>query len=139
MQLPPARAPPSAPILQAVARFTNGGDVTMTEDTVYIRPTILCRLERGTLATVTVDADDGRAMIVFRSEEEAERFRAATGQYPESEGFKPVALSHKHLEDVIRMLGCSHVAMPEPWAGEGGVDRFEAEAFIGLLEQSAPA
>jgi hypothetical protein len=111
----------------------------MTEDTVYIRPTILCRLDRGTLATVTVDADDGRAMIVFRSEEEAERFRAATGQYPESEGFKPVALSHKHLEDVIRMLGCSHVAMPEPWAGEGSVDRFEAAAFIGMLEESAPA
>ena len=86
----------------------------MTEDAVYIRPTILCRLDRGTLATVTADAGDGRTMIVFRDEEEAERFRAATGRYPESEGFKPVALSHKHLEDVIGMLGCSHVAPGGP-------------------------
>jgi len=45
----------------------------MTEDTVHIRPTILCRMDRGTLASATADADDGRAMIVFRSEEEAER------------------------------------------------------------------
>ena len=111
----------------------------MTEDTVYIRPTILCRLDRGTLATVTADADDGRAMVVFRDEEEAERFRSATGRYPESEGFKPVTLSHKNLEDVLRMHGCSHVAMPEPWTGEGNVDRFEAAAFIGMLEESAPA
>jgi hypothetical protein len=109
----------------------------MTEETVYIRPTILCRLDRDTLATVT--AGDGHAMIVFRSEEEAERFRAATGSYPDSEGFKPVALSHEHLEDVIGMLGCSHVAMPEPWTGEGTVDSFEAAAFIGMLEESAPA
>jgi len=28
--------------------------------------------------------------------------------------------------------------MPEPWTGEGSVDRFEAAAFIGLLEESVP-
>ena len=36
------------------------------------------------------------------------------------------------------MHGCTHVAMPEPWTGEGSVDRFEAAAFIGLLEESVP-
>jgi hypothetical protein len=29
--------------------------------------------------------------------------------------------------------------MPEAWAEEGGVDRFEASDFIGMLEESVPA
>jgi hypothetical protein len=111
----------------------------MTEDYVHIRPTILCRMDRGTLQAATAKRRDGHTMIVFRSEEEAERFRSHTGLYPESEGFKPVALSHKHLEGVIGMLGCTHVAMPEPWTGEGGVDRFTAADFIAMLEESIPA
>jgi hypothetical protein len=29
--------------------------------------------------------------------------------------------------------------MPEPWTGKGCVDFFEADAFIGMLEESVPA
>lgn len=35
----------------------------------------------------------------------------------------------------LKAHGCTRIAMPEPW-GEGGVDRFEAEAFVGMLEES---
>jgi len=111
----------------------------MTEDYVHIRPTILCRMERGTLQSATVNRQDGHTMIVFRSEEEAERFREHTGSYPESEGFKPVYVDHKDLANILEMHGCTHVAMPEPWTGEGNVDRFEAADFIGRLEESVPA
>jgi hypothetical protein len=31
------------------------------------------------------------------------------------------------------------VALPEAWTNEGGVDRFEAYTFIGMLEESVPA
>jgi hypothetical protein len=110
----------------------------MTEDYVHIRPTILCRVGPGTLETATADQGDGHTMIVFRSEEEAERFRQDTGKYPDSEGFKAVCVDHEQLAIFLRVHGCTHVGMPEPW-GEGGVDRFEAEAFIGMLEESVPA
>src|SRR5215218_1610787 len=113
----------------------------MTEATVHIEPTVLCRVgrSRGTLEMVTVDADDGRALLVFRSEEEAERYREHTGSYPESEGFKPIRVDHKDLANIIEMHGCTHVDMPEPWTGEGGVDRFEADVFVGMLEESLRA
>jgi hypothetical protein len=43
------------------------------------------------------------------------------------------------LEDVLEILECTHVAMPGPRTGDGGVDFFEADVFIGILERSAPA
>ena len=77
-------------------------------------------------------------MIVCRSEEEAERFRSATGQYPESEGLRPLTVDHEQLAAFLEVHECTHVAMPEPWTGEGSVDRFEADAFIGMLEENVP-
>ena len=112
----------------------------MTEDTVHLEPTILCRHRgRGTLEALTVNRKDGHTMIVFRSEEEAERFRNYTGLYSEAEGFKPFSLDHEQLAAFLRVFGCTHVGMPEPWTGKNSVDRFEAEAFIGMLEKSVPA
>jgi hypothetical protein len=74
-----------------------------------------------------------------RPEGEAERFRGATGRYPESEGFKTLCVDLEGLRAFLDVHECSHVAMPEPWTGEGVVDHFEAAAFIGMLEESAPA
>jgi hypothetical protein len=112
----------------------------MTEDTVHISPTILYRAGRGKLEAAAVDEGDELTMIVFRSEEEAERFRQDTGKYPESEGFKAVNVDHEQLAAFLRVHRYTHVGMPEPWDGEGGVvDRFEAADFIGLLEESPPA
>jgi hypothetical protein len=111
----------------------------MTEAPIYLTPTAIFRAGRGTLEAATAGGKCGKALIVFRDEEEAERFCADTGKYPAAEGFKPVALHHKHLQDVIGIYGCSHVAMPEPWGSEGGVGFYEAGGFVGLLEESAPA
>jgi len=41
------------------------------------------------------------------------------------------------LEDVLEILECTHLAMPGPRTGDGGVDFFEADVFIGILERSA--
>jgi hypothetical protein len=109
------------------------------EEAITIVPPVLCRARRGTLEAVTARHEGAHALIVFRSEEEAEKYRAATGKYPEEEGFKAVSIDHEHRANIIDKHGCSHVALPEPWTGEGSVDRFEAEAFVGMLEESVPA
>ena len=111
----------------------------MSEEEVVIRPTILYRVRPGTLEAVTVDRGDGHTMVVFRSEEEAEKFRAATGLYSEAEGFRALKVDHKQLAAFLEAHRCTHVALPEAWVEGGGVDRFEAGAFIGMLEESAPA
>jgi len=111
----------------------------MTEDTVHISPTILYRVGRRTLEAVTVDRGDGHTMIVFRSEEEAEKFRGATGLYSEDSGFRALSVDHEQLAAFLWAHECTHVAMPEAWTAQGGVDRFEAGAFIGMLEESGPA
>lgn len=89
-------------------------------------------------ADVMEDAGKGRAMIVFRSEEEAGKYRAATGNHPEAEGWRPVPLDLPALSDILELHGCSHVAMPEPWTGTGGVDFFAVADFIGMLEGAPP-
>jgi hypothetical protein len=111
----------------------------MTEDTVHISPTILYRMGRGTLEAVTINRRDEHTMIVFRSEEEAEKFRGATGLYSEAEGFRALSVDHEQLAAFLWAHECTHVAMPEAWAARGGVGRFEAGAFIGMLEESEPA
>jgi hypothetical protein len=111
----------------------------MTEDTVHISPTILYRVGRRTLEAVTVDRGDGHTMLVFRSQEEAEKFRGATGLYSEDSGFRALSVDHEQLRALLEVHECTHVAMPEAWAARGGVDRFEADAFIGMLEESGTA
>ncbi|MDP9476808.1 MAG: hypothetical protein M3R38_14170 [Actinomycetota bacterium] len=112
--------------------------VSGAED-IHITPTIIYRLDRGVIAAAVVEHEDGRALCVFRSEEEAERYRTSTGKYPESEGFKVVCANHEALKTLLELHGCTHVAMPEPWTGEGEVDFFKAADFIGMLEESVPA
>jgi hypothetical protein len=111
----------------------------MTEDTVHISPTILYRRGRGTLEAVTVNGRGGHTMLVFRSKQEAEKFRSHTGLYSEAEGFKALSVDHEQLRAFLEAHQCTHVAMPEAWAAQGGVDRFEADAFIGMVEESVPA
>lgn len=104
-----------------------------------ISPTVIYRMTSGGdgHAAAVAETEDGRALIVFRNEEEAEKYREHTGKYPASEGFKPVSLDHGALDDVMKLHGCTQVAMPEPWGGgDGGVDTFTAENFIRFLEDS---
>src|SRR5215203_7469567 len=130
----------SAMTFQPIGRFTSEAEEeNMTEDTVHISPTILYRVGRRTLEAVTVNRGDGHTMLVFRSQEEAEKFRGHTGLYSEAEGFKPLCLDHEQLAAFLQVHECTHVALPEAWTNEGGVDRFEADTFIGMLEESVTA
>ena len=97
--------------------------------------------ERSTQAAAVVEKPEkGRALIVFRSEAEAEKYRFDMGKHPASDGWGPAALDLEDLANVLEMHDCTHVAMPEEWiGGEGGVDFFEAAAFIRMLQESAPA
>lgn len=114
-----------------VWQVKEGGDLV-------IYPTVIYRImpDGDTLAAVVVNTEDGRALCVFRNVEEAEKYRRHTGQYSEEEGFKPIAVDHETLADMLRIHDCTLVAMPEPWSGTGGVDTFTAENFIKMLEQS---
>ena len=89
-------------------------------------------------AAATTPTEIGEALLVFRGEEDAEAFRRDTGRCPASEGFGAVNLSGEEIADVLAMHGLAIVAMPEPWTGAGGVDLFEGENFIRLLEESTP-
>lgn len=109
------------------------------EEGFVLRPTVIYRMtpDGDGHAAAVADTEEGRALIVFRNEEEAEKYREYSGKYPASEGFKPVSLDHGALADVMKLHGCTHVAMPGPWVGgDGGVDTFTAENFIRLLEES---
>ncbi len=117
------------------------------EEGVHITPTIIHRAYKRSddeiiHGAATVEKPEkGRALIVFRSQEEAEKYRAATGKHPEEEGFRTAALDLEELGHVLEAHDCTHVAMPEPWTGDdsGGVDFFKAADFIGMLEESVPA
>ncbi len=108
-----------------------------------LEPTVLYCMdpERDLQSTATAPTEIGEALIVFRSEEEAEKFRLDTGLCPASEGFKPVNLSGEEISGVLDIHGLFVVAMPEPWTGEAssGVDLFSRENFFRFLEESAPA
>ena len=110
-------------------------------DGFTLTPTVLYRMdpERDLLAAATTPTEIGEALLVFRSEEDAEAFRRATGRYPASAGFKAASLDQEGISGVLAMHGLDVVAMPEPWTGVGDVDLFEGENFIRLLEESAPA
>ncbi len=83
--------------------------------------------------------ESGPALLVFRSEADAEAYRRDTGRFPASEGFGAVNVSDEEIADLLEMHGLSAVAMSEPWTGHGRVDLFSAENFLKLLEQSTPA
>ncbi len=112
-------------------------------DTFILEPTVLYRMdpERDLQSTATAPTEIGEALIVFRSEEDAEAFRLDTGLCPASEGFKPVNLSGEEISGVLDMHDLSVVAMPEMWTGEesSGVDLFSRENFFRFLEECAPA
>lgn len=87
-------------------------------------------VEHKTIVAGVLEQDEGRAMIVFRSEVEANRYRAEMGNYPESEGWKAVSLEPKDLRGFLEMHECPRIAFPEPWTEDGGrVYFYPAEEF----------
>ena|SRR5215210_2005596 len=111
----------------------------MTEETIYVTPTAIFRAGRVALEAATVDSEEkGRALLVFRSEQEANDYRRTKGVFPKEEGFKSVTLSAKMLRDVLEMHGCTHVVTPVSLVGDEEPDFFAAEDFLGILEEFPP-
>ena len=99
--------------------------------------TVIGRVEGGKVGLVYANHEDGRALSVFRSPEEAEKFVAYGGKGSPEEGFRFRTLDHEELEVLLHIGDYRYVDMPEPWIGEDGcVDTFTAENFITLLKES---
>ncbi len=113
----------------------------MSANEFTITPTVLYKLDpsRDLAATSVVEAELGQALLVFRSEADAEAFRRTTGRCPASEGFWAVNVDHEQIAHILAAHDLSVVAMPEPWTGRGRVDLFTAENFVRFLEGSLPA
>ncbi len=113
----------------------------MTDTDVFtLTPTVLYRMdpERDLMTVASVPTETGEALLVFRSEEDAEAFRRDTGRCPASEGFKAVNLGDEEIADVLAIHDLDVVAMPEPWTGDASsyVDLFTRDSFLELLELS---
>jgi hypothetical protein len=85
----------------------------------------------------TIHPELGEALLVFCGPEEAFKFRAETGLYPAEEGYRVLGMGHDALDALLKLEGIGYVVVPEPWVGgDGGVDVFEADVFIEMLEES---
>jgi hypothetical protein len=111
---------------------------SMRESAAMVMPTCM---DRSTQAAAVVEKPEkGRALIVFRSEEEAEKYRSDTGKHPASDGWGPAALDLEDLANVLEMHDCTHVAMLEEWiGGKGGVDFSSRPLPLSGCSRRAPA
>ena len=77
---------------------------------------------------------EGRALLVFMNEEQAEAFRRDTGSFPASEGFIVQATGLEVLKAIQLVWKFPRVALrgPEP----GAVTEYDADEFIAMLEES---
>jgi len=105
------------------------------ESTQHLEPTII---------VMRVDDEEGvayvgreNALLVFRSEEEVEKFRDETGMYPASEGYEAVAVDEAEIGRTCIRHNLSRICIPEaPWTGTTGVEFIDAEDFIRMLRES---
>ena len=108
------------------------------EDTFYVTPTIIKRVNHGerTLTVIGLPDDETgeRALLVFMSPEQADTFRADTGRFPASEGFEVGAVDRDGLEAICAVWGFKRVALrgPEPEA----VSVLDADTFCEMLESA---
>jgi hypothetical protein len=106
------------------------------ESTTYISPHIIARRDEEADEEHVMYVDSENALVVFRSAEEAEKFRASSGRYPASEGFEASGLDHVGVARACVRHGLERVCMPEPWTGESNVEFFDAADFVGMLRES---
>ena len=106
------------------------------EDTISITPTIIRRRDEDTEVVAHVPDED--ALLVFRGEEDAEKFRTTTGVYPAEEGYEAVRADARDLARVCILHGFKQVCMPEPWTGSSAwnVDTYAIERPAGRVTLS---
>jgi hypothetical protein len=108
----------------------------MSEDIIILEPTIIRKRALAEDLDYIMSVPSENALVVFRSEDEAEKFRSMSGLHPASEGFEAVRVDERDIGRICVKAGLSSVAMPEPWTGAAGVDFFDAAEFIGMLRES---
>ena len=107
------------------------------ESAAYIQPTIIVMRVEGEEGVAYVGREN--ALLVFRSEEEVEKFRDETGMYPASEGFEAVAVDEAEIARTCIRHNLSRICIPEaPWTGTTSVDFIDAEDFVRMLRESHP-
>jgi hypothetical protein len=105
------------------------------ESTQHLEPTII--LMRGEDAEGVAYVGRENALLVFRSEEEVEKFRDETGMYPASEGYEALAVDEAEIARTCIRHNLSRICIPEaPWTGTTGVDFIDADDFIRMLRES---
>jgi hypothetical protein len=147
------RGPPPAEKLQAIGRFTREpseareeenkvtNEETNVPEAIYAAPAVVCRFtltREGLKIEAAVVEEEGRALLVFRNEEEAESWRREWGLYPAEEGFKVLPAEDEMLRDLLQRHGCTQVITPNSWLGEDRADFFTAENFMRILEEGVP-
>ena len=105
------------------------------ESAAYIQPTIIVMRVEGEEGVAYVGREN--ALLVFRSEEEVEKFRGETGIYPASEGYEAVAVDEAEIARTCIRHNLSRICIPEaPWTGTTSVDFIDADDFIRMLRES---
>jgi hypothetical protein len=105
------------------------------ESTIYIEPTIIAKRDEDADKEYVMHVPRENALVVFRSEEEVEKFRAHTGLHPASEGYEAVYVDEVELARACIRHGLEKVAMPEPWTGTSAVEFFDVADFVGMLRE----
>jgi hypothetical protein len=104
------------------------------QDTIQVTPTLIRRVlpDRIEIADVPSAVAEGRALLVFLNEEQAEAFRRETGSFPSSEGFIAQATNLEGLKAIQLVWKFERVAMrgPEPDV----VSEYDADEFMAMLE-----
>jgi hypothetical protein len=106
------------------------------ESTVYIEPTILARRDEDADKEYVMHVPSENALVVFRSEEEVEKFRDYSGLHPASEGYEPVPVDEFGIARTCLRHGLEKICFPEPWTGDSGVQFFDMEDFVLMLKES---
>ena len=104
-----------------------------------IQPTIIRLLEEDEDLEGVAHVRAENALIVFRGEEEAEAFRADTGQYPAEEGYGLVGVDPIGIARTCLRHGFDAVCVPDaPWRshGDAAVRFCDVVDFVGGLKES---
>jgi hypothetical protein len=105
------------------------------ESTQYLEPTIIVMRHEDREGVAYVGREN--ALLVFRSEEEVEKFRDETGMYPASEGYEAVAVDEAEIARTCIRHNLSRICIPEaPWTGRAGVDFIDADDFVRMLREN---
>jgi hypothetical protein len=108
----------------------------VVDTTIYISPTIIAKRDADEDKEAVMYVGSENALVVFRSEEEVEKFRDYSGLYPASEGYDAVGVGEVELARVLVRHDFQKVCMPEPWTGTNRVDFFDAADFCRMLRDS---